>query len=300
MLPISRYLSPDALDAAGFVRSAQAGVFRNGQTWSKGSLWVDLEGGYSRDADGQRYFDPAGTAVVWSYYIGGAPWAGGQRVFRLGDLGAGASFYAAVSFEVPDLGAVVSKLDFERIVNERRGDRGFVTGLLNAGNGLGAVLLVAGAFAAFTAPAVLAAAPAAEAGAGAAVVTEGVGAVGAGAAAIDPALAAYGAELGAAYGEVTVAEWAAAMGVSPAVVASLPLATLASTASTVAKAGAAVAGAAGAVRGGGGGGGGGRVVGGGDHGVVPVVGNPLPVDALLASGLGVVLALGLIWWGLKG
>jgi hypothetical protein len=58
---------------------------RTAQTFNLGNLWVDQEGGYSRDADGQRYWDPEGTAVQSSYYMGGAPGAG-TKLMRLDEV----------------------------------------------------------------------------------------------------------------------------------------------------------------------------------------------------------------------
>lgn len=58
---------------------------RTAQTFNQGNLWIDQEGGYSRDADGQRYWDPDGTAIQNSYYMGGAPGAG-TKLMRLDEI----------------------------------------------------------------------------------------------------------------------------------------------------------------------------------------------------------------------
>lgn len=62
---------------------------RRAQTFNLGGLFVDQEGGWSRDADGQRYWDPEGTAIQNSFYLGGAPGAG-TKLMRLDDLNADA------------------------------------------------------------------------------------------------------------------------------------------------------------------------------------------------------------------
>lgn len=57
---------------------------RNAQSFQLGNLFIDQEGGYSRDADGNRVFE--GNPMN-SYYMGGL---GGQKLMRLDDLNADA------------------------------------------------------------------------------------------------------------------------------------------------------------------------------------------------------------------
>lgn len=73
-----------ALDLSKYLNVTAAGR-NSGQTFNLGNLWIDQEGGYSRDSDGQRYWDPEGTAIQSSYYLGGAPGAG-EKLMRLDEL----------------------------------------------------------------------------------------------------------------------------------------------------------------------------------------------------------------------